>query len=135
VSYIVKDAMIDEFQYTVLELLVRNKSIIDALSKFQDSNSRINRSIVKAVTHCGCIKINAKKQDIPVDASFEEMRDALDTHLEGKLCENCRDIIEKDIGRNLFYLASICNTLDLNLYDIIIKELERVKMLGKYNLR
>jgi len=127
--------MIDEFQYTVLELLVRNKSIIDALSKFQDSNSRINRSIVKAVTHCGCIKINAKKQDIPVDASFEEMRDALDTHLEGKLCENCRDIIEKDIGRNLFYLASICNTLDLNLYDIIIKELERVKMLGKYNLR
>jgi len=31
-------------------------------------------------------------------------------------------------------MASICNTLDLNLYDIIIKEQERVKMLGQYNL-
>lgn len=130
-----KDIMVDEFQYTVLELLVRNKSVIDAITKFQDSNARVNRSIVKAVTQCGCIKINAKKQDIPADAGFEEIRGALETHLEGELCENCRDIIEKDIGRNLFYLASICNTLDLNLYDIIIKELERVKMLGKYNLR
>jgi len=59
----------------------------------------------------------------------------METHLEGTLCENCRDLIEKDIGRNMFYLASICNTLDLNLYDIIIKELDRIKMLGKYNLR
>ncbi|MCX7710804.1 MAG: DUF1573 domain-containing protein, partial [Clostridia bacterium] len=54
---------------------------------------------------------------------------------EGKLCENCRDMIEKDLGRNLFYLASICNTLDLNLYDIILKEHDRIKMLGQYNLR
>jgi hypothetical protein len=130
-----KDAVVDEFQYTVLELLIRNKSIIDALSKFQDSNARINRSVVKAVTQCGCIKINAKKQDIPLNGGFEEIRTALDTHVEGKLCENCRDIIERDIGRNLFYIASICNTLDLNLYDIIIKELDRLKVLGNYNLR
>ena len=45
------------------------------------------------------------------------------------------DQLEKEMGKNLFYLASICNTLDLNLYDIIIKEQERVKMLGQYNLR
>ena len=130
-----KDILVDEFQYTVLELLVRNKSIIDSITKFQDSNARINRSIVKSVTQCGCIKIDAKKQEMPEDGEFEEIRNAMETHLKGKLCDNCRDQIEKDIGRNLFYLASMCNTLDLNLYDIIIKEQERVKMLGHYNLR
>lgn len=130
-----KDILIDDFQYTVQELLVRNKSIIDSITKFQDSNARVNRAIVKAVTQCGCIQINAKKQNIPDDASFEDLKNTLETHLSGKLCDNCRDQIEKEIGTNLFYLASICNTLDLNLYDIVIKENERVKMLGNYNLR
>lgn len=129
------DMMIDEFQYTVQELLVRNKSIIDQITKFQDSNARINRSIVKAVTQCGCIKINAGKQDFPDEIDFAQLRNIMKTHIEGKLCENCRDLIEKDIGRNLFYLASICNTLDFNLYDIIINELESLKTLGDYNLR
>lgn len=130
-----KDIMVDDFQYTVQELLVRNKSILDSLTKFQESNSRINRSIIKAVTQCGCIKISAKKQIFPEDASFEEVRDSMDSHVEGKLCNTCRDAIEKEIGRNLFYLASVSNNLDLNMYDMIIKELERIKLLGKYNLR
>jgi len=131
----VKDTLTDEFQYTVLELLVRNKSILDSLTKYQDSNARVNRAIIKAVTQCGCIRINARKQSFPEDKDFEEVRKGMSTHLEGTLCDNCRDMIEKEIGKNLFYLASICNTLDLNIYDILIKEHERVKMLGKYNLR
>lgn len=130
-----KDFMLDQFQYTVSELLVRNKSIIDLITKFQDSNARVNRSIVKSVTQCGCIKINAAKQNYPDDGEFDEIHSKMKTHLEGKLCDNCKDMIEKDIGRNLFYLASICNTLDLNIYDIILDELSRVKLLGKYNLR
>lgn len=130
-----KDIIVDEFQYTVSELLVRNKSIVDSLTKFQDSNARVNRTIAKAVTQCGCIRINAKKQNFLENKDFEEMRYFMDSHLEGKLCDSCRDIIEREIGKNLFYLASICNSLDLNLYDIIIKENERLKLLGKYNLR
>ncbi len=130
-----KEILTDEFQYTVSDLLVRNKSIIDQITKFQDSNARVNRAIVKSVTQCGCIKIHAKKQNFSSDGDIEEMQKSMKSHIEGKLCNNCRDMIEKDIGRNLFYLASICNTLDLNLYDIILKELERIKMLGKYNLR
>jgi len=130
-----KDIIVDDFQYTVQELLVRNRSILDLITKYQDSNARVNRSIIKAVTQCGCIKINAEKQKIPDDASFDELKASLDDHVEGKLCDNCRDIIEKEIGRNLFYLTSICNTLDLNLYDIILKENERVKLLGNFNLR
>ncbi|MDK2798746.1 MAG: hypothetical protein PWP27_522 [Clostridiales bacterium] len=131
----VKDIITDEFQYTVLELLVRNKSILDSLTKYQDSNARVNRAIVKAVTQCGCVKINADKQIFLEDGDFEEIRDNMSTHLEGSLCDNCRDTIEKEMGRNLFYLASLCNILDLNMYDILLKELDRVKMLGKYNLR
>lgn len=130
-----KDIMIDKFQFTVGELLIRNKSILDLITKFQDSNARANRGIVKSITQCGCVKVNAEKQISFTDADFDEVQNLMETHLEGNLCENCRDYIEKDIGRNLFYLASICNTLDLNLYDIIIKELDRIKMLGKYNLR
>lgn len=129
-----KDMLVDEFQYTVQELLFRNKSIIDSITKFQDSNARVNRAIVKAVTQCGCIKINATKQELTEDGDFEEIHDAMKTHVEGELCDNCRDAVEKELGKNLYYMASICNTLDLNLYDIIIKEQDRIKMLGQYNL-
>ncbi|MEZ0535689.1 DUF1573 domain-containing protein [Caldicellulosiruptoraceae bacterium PP1] len=130
-----KDIFIDDFQFLVDELLIRNRSILDSITKFSDSNSRINRSIIKAVTNCGCIKINAKKQEIPEDVSLKEARKYLKTHVEGHLCDNCRDIIEKEIGSSLFYLASICNILDLNLYDIILKEIDRMKMLGEFNFR
>ncbi|ACM61059.1 hypothetical protein B0S90_2286 [Caldicellulosiruptor bescii] len=130
-----KDIFIDDFQYVVDELLIRNKSILDSLTKFSESAARVNRSIIKSVTNCGCIRINAKKQEIPIDVSLKEAKKYLKTHVEGQLCENCRDLIEKEIGSTLFYLASICNTLDLNLYDIIIKEIERMKTLGEFNLR
>lgn len=130
-----KEVVAGEFQYTVRELLVRNKSILDLITKFQDANARVNRSIIKAVTQCGCIKINAEKQIVPEDADFEELKEAMKTHLEGNLCDSCRDIIEREIGRNLFYLVSICDTLDLDFYDAIVKENERVKLLGNYNLR
>ena len=130
-----KDILIDDFQYTAQELLVRNRSILDLITKYQDSNSRVNRAIIKSVTQCGCVKITAKKQDIPDDASFDQVKDVVQNHLEGTLCDSCRDAIERDMGRNMFYLASLCNALDLNLYDIVLKENDRIQMLGKYNLR
>ena len=131
----VKDAALDRFQYTVSELLVRNKSILDEMTKLEDSNARINRTLSKAVTQCGCVKINACKQDYPESMDFEITMNRMSSHLEGQLCPNCRDMIEKDIGRHLFYLASLCNNLDLNLYDIIIKELNRLQLLGRFSLR
>jgi hypothetical protein len=130
-----KETTLDSFQFAVSELLVRNKSILDEMSKIQDSNARINRTISKAVTQCGCIKINASKQDYPEDIEYTKIKDYMSSHLEGKLCSNCRDILEKDIGRHLFYLTTICNNLDLNLYDIILKESERLRLFGKFNLR
>lgn len=130
-----KDILVDDFQLTAQELLVRNKSILDLITKYQDSNSRVNRAVIKSVTQCGCLKISAHKQNIPEDASFDELKNLVENHIEGTLCDNCRDAIERDMGRNMFYLAALCNALDLNLYDIVLKENDRIKMLGKYNLR
>ncbi len=131
-----KDTILDELQYTSQDLLIRNKSILDSTTKMLDSSARISRTLSKAATQCGCIKIYAEKQQIPkLTENLEEMQSHMQTHIEGALCDNCRELLEKDIGRNLFYLSAICNTLDLNLYDIIIKELKRLKLLGKYSLR
>ena len=130
----IKDTALDSFQYAVSELLLRNKSILDEMTKLESSNARINRTLSKAVTHCGCININACKQDYPEDMESEKISD-LSSHLHGKLCPTCRDFLEKEIGHHLFYLASLCNNLDLNLYDIIIKEMKRLNLLGKFSLR
>lgn len=129
-----KDCALDSFQYSVSELLLRNKSILDEMTKLEISNARINRTLSKAVTHCGCISINARKQNYPEDMEPDKIT-GLSTHLEGKLCPTCRDFLEREIGHHLFYLASLCNSLDLNLYDIILKEMERLELLGKFNLR
>lgn len=130
-----KDMILDKFQYTVDELLIRNKSILDVLTKFQDSCASVNRAAVKSVTQCGCCKISASKQDINENLSFDELKENLKTHLDGKMCKKCKETMEKEIGQSLFYLASLCNVLDLNLYDIVLKELDRVQILGNYNFR
>jgi len=121
----------DEFQFLVGELLVSNKSILDILTKFQKTNANINRSVVKAVTSCGCIKVNATKQTPQYLGDHE----TTSTHCEGEICENCRHEIEKNIGENLFYLASLCNLLNISIYDAILNEMRRLESLGKYCLR
>lgn len=133
-----KDVIFDDFQNTVNESLLRHRSILDILTKLQESESRINRAVAKSITTCGCIEVDARKNKSIYkddDMGIKELKDSLETHLNGKLCENCRDVIESEIGNNLFYLASLCNLLDLNLYDIFLKEYDKMDTLGKYTLR
>ena len=129
-----KDLLCDGFQETVNEYLVRHKSILDVMSKLTESAGRVNRAVAKAVTNCGCIEIEAVKQRIPPELdSLESLKEHMSTHLKGKLCEHCTEILEDEIGRTLFYIAALCNLLDLNLYDILIKEQERIACLGMFN--
>ena len=129
-----KDLLCDGFQETVNDYLIRHRSILDVLSKLSETSGRINRAVAKAVTTCGCIRIEAGKQVIPPElGSLESLKEHMKTHVEGKLCDHCREILEDEIGRNLFYLAALCNLLDLNLYDILLKEQERVACLGIFN--
>lgn len=133
-----KDIIFDNFQSAVSESLLRHKSILDIITKLQESNARINRAIAKSITNCGCIEVCGKKQHIPSEKStldIESLKSCLSTHVKGNLCDNCRDIIQNEIGNNLFYLTCLCNTLDINLYDILLKEYDKINTLGKYSFR
>lgn len=133
-----KDIIFDDFQNSVDECLLRHRSILDILTKLQETQARVNRAVVKSITNCGCIEIEAKRKkssDSEKSQDLEILNKCLDSNLKGELCSNCRDVIEREIGSNLFYLTSLCNLLDLNLYDILLKETDNIKTLGKYTLR
>jgi hypothetical protein len=131
-----KDVIFDDFQNSVNESLLRHKSVLDIMTKLQDSQARINRAVAKSVTSCGCVEIQASKQQLPNDEDdINTLNNCLKTHFKGSICDNCRSVIESEIGNNLFYLTSLCNTLDINLYDVLIKEFDKINTLGKYSLR
>ncbi len=130
-----KDIIFDDFQNAVNESLLRHKSILDILSKLNESEARINRAVSKSVTSCGCIQIDAKKQERPEDIEIEALSKCLKTHVNGEVCDNCREVLEREIGNNLFYLTSLCNVLGINLYDILLKEYDKISTLGKYSFR
>ncbi len=129
-----KDLITDDFQYTVSEQLICNRSILDILSRHHECTAKLNSAVVKTVTGCGCLKIEAKKTAVPEDLSLVDLKNLFDSHLYGKLCPKCREKIENEIGRTMVYLAALCNSLDLNLFDIIIKEHKKMKLLRQYNL-
>lgn len=124
----------DDFQEKVSEFLLRHQSILDILSKNTESNARVARAVTKAVTACGCIKIKAEKKPLPPDASLNDLKMLFSSHLEGELCDNCRDVIINEIGKNIFYLTALCNTLDLSLQEVLEKENKKIMTLGRFNM-
>lgn len=131
-----KDIIFDNFQDNVNDSLLRHKSILDIITKCSESSARVNRAVIKTVTNCGCIKINASKQNPSLfKDNLEGLSNYLDNHIEGTLCDTCREIIEREIGNNLFYLTSLCNSLDISLYDVLLKENDKIDTLGKFTFR
>ncbi|MCF0146911.1 MAG: DUF1573 domain-containing protein [Clostridium sp.] len=128
-----KDIIFDNFQNDVDDSLLRHRSILDIMTKLNESNARVTRALAKSVTNCGCIEISAKKQN--AFNSDNSLTPSLSTQIQGTLCDNCRDIIETEIGNNIFYLTSLCNCLELNLYDILLKEENKINLLGKFTFR
>lgn len=123
-----------EFQRTVAEYLVRNRSILDVMTKLQDAATRVNRALAKTVTSCGCLRVEASKQQLPEDASFSQVADYVKSHIEGKMCPNCADVIETELGNALFYMTAICCLLDLDLQSVLDRENDRINTLGVYSL-
>jgi hypothetical protein len=131
-----KDLICDEFQNTVANLLIRHHSVLDVVSKLSEATCRVNRSVVKSVTDCGCVSIQAQKIQLPDNIeSINELKSYLDNHLRGQLCPQCEDVITSELGKLLFYTAALCNTLNINLYDVFIKEHKDAEALGVYNMR
>lgn len=128
------DIILDEFQNSVSESLMRHKSIIDIMTKITESDSRINRAIAKSVTSCGCISISAHKQKLPADASLENINELLSHQVEGELCGSCREVIEGEIGSHFYYLAALCDSVGVNLFDILLQQYKKLQTLGKFTL-
>lgn len=128
-----KDLLCDQFQESVGEYLIRHRSVLDVMAKLQEANARTNRAITKAVTTCGCIKIEATRHQIPPDVSLDKVKEHMHNHVTGQLCEHCREIMEAELGNTLFYLAAMSNVFDLNLYDIMLKEHKKLAALGVFN--
>ena len=122
------------FQNAVDDYLVRHRSILDVLSKYQESAARVNRSFAKAVTECGCVKINAARQQFPSDASYCDLKEFMSTHLSGELCDNCKETISTELGHCLFYLTALCNLAGLKLNSVIRQELTEITALGYFHL-
>ncbi|MGX8797131.1 DUF1573 domain-containing protein [Fusibacter sp. JL298sf-3] len=114
-----KDVIYDEFQNKVDEVLVRHASLLDIMSKLSDATSKSNRAVTKTITQCGCVQLKSSHEEAPVD---------------GEVCSICREKIEEELGHLGFYIAALCNTLDLNLYDVLLKEYKKINTLGKYTL-
>ncbi len=123
------------FQETVSQFTIRHKSILDIISKTNEASAKVNRAAIKAVTQCGCIEINAKKQEWPENMNILELPSILSDDINGQLCAECMDVLEAELGKLLFYITALCNTLNLSLHDILHKENIKVLTLGKFNLR
>jgi hypothetical protein len=119
---------VKELVETIDKYYKRNRSLVDTMSKAQLSTEKAIRAITKAATHCGCIEFCAKKQPADLDADVSLLA-------SGRLCENCYDEIENELGQSLFYLISLCVLLGYDPENIIRNENCRIKMLGKFNLR
>ncbi len=128
------DEIVGNFQELVSEVLIRHSSILDCLSKYQESTARVNRSVIKTVTDCGCISINANKKEYPNPESLKACSKHMDSHIKGELCEHCREVIAEEIGKHLFYLTALCNTLDYDLNDLFGLEQKRISTLGHFLL-
>lgn len=125
----------EEFQKIVDSMLIQHQSILDILSKGQEASARVNRAVTKSVTSCGCLSVEAKKDEIPQDATLADLKHLLNSHVKGGLCPNCHDIVEAEIGKQLFYIAALANVLGLSISDILEKETSKLNTLTIYSLR
>lgn len=123
-----------QFQDQVSELLLRHRSLLDVLSKFQQSGAAVNRSVIKAITECGCVEVNASKQPYTPDMSLEEAQENIGTHMNGHLCEHCAEVVRSEIGKHIFYLSALSNLLDVDLQETLQKESQKCSTLGLFNM-
>ncbi|MCR8660746.1 DUF1573 domain-containing protein [Paenibacillus endoradicis] len=125
---------LDQFQDQVSQLLLRHRSVLDIMSKLDQTSAAVNRSVTKAITDCGCIELNASKQPFNELQSLDASQSTINNHLSGQLCEHCKEFVESSLGRNLFYLTALCTQLQLDLTEVVAAESTKCSTLGVFNL-
>ncbi|MBE3583776.1 MAG: DUF1573 domain-containing protein [Limnochordaceae bacterium] len=119
-------------QEAVANNLIRHRSILDIISKLDETNAKVNRSVARSVTLCGCIQVHAEKQQL--GESLHQCLECANSHVQGELCEECTEQLEQELGRHLYYLAALCNSLGVSLDQVVRQELERLSALGLFTL-
>ena len=113
---IIKDIIFEDFQFAVEDAVrENNKNLLDTMSEFSRSASRLNRAVAYAATKCGCISINSEGRGI-----------------SGRLCEKCRFSAEKELGELLFSAAALSSYLGMSMYDVMLTERRYIDLMGKY---
>ena len=125
---------LQEFQKQVSELLLRHRSLLDIVTKFGQTGGSVNRAVAKSITECGCIELNARHQGFTEEMELDEARRRSKSHMEGNLCEHCREAISSELGKTLFYMTALCNVLDIDMEDVVRKEADKCATLGVFNL-
>ncbi|WP_435922636.1 DUF1573 domain-containing protein [Paenibacillus sp. DYY-L-2] len=125
---------LQSFQEQVSELLLRHRSLLDVMSKMGQTNAAAVRSVTKAITECGCVELHATKQEFEPGMSLEQAKETIKRHVQGELCENCRDAISNELGRSLFYMSALCNQLGIELDEVLEKESQKCSTLGLFNM-
>jgi hypothetical protein len=125
---------LQEFQSQVSELLLRHRSLLDVVTKFSQAGASVNRAVSKSITECGCIELTARHQGFSEEMPLDQANRQSKSHMEGSLCEQCREIISSEMGKNLFYMSAMCNLLDINLDNVVSKEADKCSTLGWFNL-
>ncbi|SDL27211.1 DUF1573 domain-containing protein [Natronincola ferrireducens] len=126
---------LQDFQHKADDVLIRHKSILDILTKLQESSARINRAVAKSATYCGCIELHIKKQEIPENISYSQLKGYMKSHVDGGLCDVCKEKIEQELSTSFFYMSALCNIFDLDMKNLLEDYYENhLKTLGKYGL-
>lgn len=123
-----------DFQSAVDDYLIRHRSMLDVITKYQEATARVNRAFAKTVTECGCVQLNAARQQVPADTTYSDLKQFMSSHLSGEPCENCKEVLAKELGHSLFYFAALCNLSGLKLHDVMQQEFDTVTTLGFFNL-
>lgn len=123
-----------DFQTAADDYLIRHRSILDILTKYQEATARVNRAFAKAVTECGCIEVKAGRQQVPADIPFRDLRQYMSSHVSGEPCDHCKEVLATELGHSLFYMAALCNLAGVKFHDVMRQECQNVKTLGVYHL-
>ncbi|ANE46757.1 hypothetical protein SY83_11280 [Paenibacillus swuensis] len=123
-----------EFQDQVSELLLRHRSLLDVLSKCNQANASVHRSVIKSVTECGCIEVHAEKQRYSEQPDLQEAMGLMQQHIHGKLCDTCKEAVSAELGKNFFYISALCNLLSIDMETVIDEESRKCSTLGLFNL-
>lgn len=69
-----------------------------------------------------------------MDASYSQLKKYMSNHVQGELCDICKEKVEHELASNFFYLTALCNVFNINIEDMLSNYNEQLKALGKYGL-